>query len=81
MWYFKTFQDYLRYVAYYSLLDPNVAFIYEKDNPYKHFPLVSLYILMFFLPSLLILAFSNNVCADRGLSKIINMWRKDNLCT
>ena len=27
------FKDYLCYVAYYSLLDPNIAFIYGKDNP------------------------------------------------
>ena len=45
---FVAFKDYLRYVAYQSLLDPNIAFIYEKDNPYKHFSLVCLYILIFF---------------------------------
>ena len=31
------FKDYFHYVVYYSLLDPNIAIIYEKDNPYKHF--------------------------------------------
>ena len=41
-------KDYLRYVAEYSLFDPNIAIIYEKDNPYKHLALVCLYILICF---------------------------------
>ena len=45
---FLNFKDYLRYVAYNSLLDPNIAIIYEKDDPYKHFALVCLYILICF---------------------------------
>ena len=36
---------------------------------------------LFFWPSLLNLPFSNNACANRGLSKIINMRWKDNLHT
>ena len=36
---------------------------------------------MFFWPSLLNLPFWNNTCADRGLSEIINMRWKNNLCT
>ena len=44
----ENFKDYLRYVAYYFLLDPHIAFIYEKDNPYNHFSLVYLYIIIYF---------------------------------
>ena len=65
-----TVKDYLCYVAQYSLLYPNIAIIYEKDDPYKHFDLVW-FDHLFFWPSLLILSFSNNACADRGLSKMI----------
>ena len=44
-----------------------------------HFSLVCLYILVcFFWPSLLNLPFSNNACADGGLSKIVNIRRKNN---
>ena len=32
----------------YSLFDPNIAIIYEKDNLYKHFSLVCLHILVCF---------------------------------
>ena len=39
-----------------------------------------IYSRLFFWPSLLNLPFWNNACADRGLSKIINIRRKDNLC-
>ena len=42
------FKDYLCYVAQYSLFDPNTGIIYEKSNPYKHFSLVCLYILVCF---------------------------------
>ena len=78
----KDFKDYLRYVAQYSFFDPNIGIIYEKDNPYKRFILVCLYIhsRSCFWPSLLELAFWNNACANRGLSKIINMQWKDNVC-
>ena len=41
-------KDYLRCVSKYSLFDPNIAIIYEKDNLYKHFSLVCLYILACF---------------------------------
>ena len=41
-------KDYLRYVSKYSLFDPNIAIIYEKDNLYKHFSLVCLHILVCF---------------------------------
>ena len=41
-------KDYLRYVSKYSLFDPNIAIIYEKDNLYKHFSLVCSYILVCF---------------------------------
>ena len=44
----ENFRDYRRYLAYYSLLDPHIAFIYEKDNPYNHFSLVCLCILICF---------------------------------
>ena len=39
-----------------------------------------MYSRLFFRSSLLNLPFSNNACADRGLSKMINMRREDNLC-
>ena len=39
-----------------------------------------IYSRLFFWPSLLNLPFWNNACADRGLSKIMNMRQKDNLC-
>ena len=42
---------------------------------------ISLWFIYVFWSSLLNLPFSNNACADRGLSKIINKWQKDNLCT
>ena len=42
---------------------------------------LSIYSCLFFWPSLLNLLFLNNVYIDRGLSKIINMQQKDNLCT
>ena len=42
------FKDYLHFGAEYSLFDLNIVIIYEKDNSYKHFSLVSLYILVFF---------------------------------
>ena len=43
-----SFKNYHHYVAKYSLFDPNLGIIYEKDNPYKHFSLVSVYILVCF---------------------------------
>ena len=76
----RIFKDYLRYVSKYSLFDPNIAIIYEKDNLYKHFSGLFTYSRLFFWPSLLNLPFSDNTCADRGLTKIINMRLKDNLC-
>ena len=42
----KAFKDYLRYVAQYSFFDSYIGIIYEKDNPYKRFILVCLYILV-----------------------------------
>ena len=38
--------DYLRYVEWYSLFHANIAIIYEKDNAFKHFSVVCLYILV-----------------------------------
>ena len=40
-----------------------------------------IYSYLFFWTSLLNLQFWNNVCTDRSLSKIVNMWLKDNLGT
>ena len=40
-----------------------------------------IYSCLFFWTSLLNLQFWNNVCTGRSLSKIINMWLKDNLGT
>ena len=40
-----------------------------------------IYSCLFFWTSLLNLQFWNNVCTDRSLSKIVNMWLKDNLGT
>ena len=50
-------KDYLHYIAYCSLLDPNIAFIYEKDFHFLYG--LFIYSHLFIWPSLLILPFSN----------------------